>query len=71
MKIILKLKTIALLFTFLFLVFTVTSCMVIPKSGRPGKGNNGKHKGWRKGKGNPHSQISATPWASQDYLKEC
>lgn len=69
MKKLLKLRTFALLAMFMFLVFTVTSCMVIAKPGRSGKGNNGKHKGWHKGKGNPHSQINATPWEPVENTK--
>ncbi|HAF27878.1 MAG TPA: hypothetical protein DCG75_02420 [Bacteroidales bacterium] len=72
MKNLLKLRTIALLAMFLFLVFTVTSCMVLPApgSGKPGRhGNKGKHKGFRKGKGNPHGQRNATPWESVENVK--
>ena len=70
MKRLLKLKTFALLAMFMFLVFTVTSCMVLPKSGRPGKGNRGKHKGWRAEIENPQTQNSATPWEPVEYAKE-
>ncbi len=71
-KNLLKLRTFALLAIFMFFVFTVTSCMVLPKPGRqgkPGKVNKGKHKGWRKGKGNKHTQSIATPWESIEYTK--
>ncbi|MBI9068901.1 MAG: hypothetical protein JEZ09_16515 [Salinivirgaceae bacterium] len=64
MKKILRLKIVALLAMFMFIVFTTTSCVAVLKSGNPGNGNNGKHKGWHKGKGNPHKQSSATPWES-------
>jgi len=66
MKKILKLRTFVLLAALMFLVFTVTSCMIVPL-GKPGKGNNGKHKGHHKSKGNKvkgkhSSQNTATPW---------
>lgn len=70
MKKLLKLRTIALLAIFLFIVFTVTSCMVIPKPGRPGKGNRGKHKGRRADIGNPPVQNNATPWEFVENSKE-
>jgi hypothetical protein len=66
MKNLLKLRTFALLAMFMFLVFTVTSCMVLPK---PRRVNKGKHKGWNKGKGNKHSQSIANPWDSTEYTK--
>lgn len=66
MKSLLRLRTFALLAMFIFLVFTVTSCMVMAK---PGKGNNGKHKGWKKGKGNKHGQNNATPWEPVENSK--
>ncbi|OFX83955.1 MAG: hypothetical protein A2W99_03630 [Bacteroidetes bacterium GWF2_33_16] len=68
MKNLLKLRTFALLAMFMFLVFTVTSCMVVP-IGKPGKGNKGNHKGWHKGKGNKHSQISTTPFETNKNSK--
>ncbi|OFX23067.1 MAG: hypothetical protein A2041_06040 [Bacteroidetes bacterium GWA2_31_9b] len=68
MKNLLKLRTFALLAMFMFLVFTVTSCMVVPM-GKPGKGNNGNHKGWHKGKGNKHSQINTTTFKTNKNSK--
>ncbi|MBN2756895.1 MAG: hypothetical protein JXR51_06920 [Bacteroidales bacterium] len=70
MKKLLRLKTFALLAMFGFLLFTVTSCIVFPKTGKSRKGNNGKHKGWHKGKGNKHSQNSAIPWVYIENSKE-
>ncbi len=70
MKKLLKLRTFALLAMFMFLLFTVTSCMIVPKSGRPGKGNRGKHKGWRSDKGNLQTQSIATPWESFENTSE-
>ncbi len=70
MKKLLKLRTFALLAMFMFLVFTVTSCMVLPKPGKRGKGNRGKHMGRRASIETPRTQSCATPWESVEYAKE-
>jgi len=69
MKRLLKLKTFALLAMFLFLVFTVSSCMVLPRPGKPGKGNRGKHKGRRADIKIPQTQSCATPWELAENVK--
>lgn len=50
------LKTITALMLVTFLLFNLTSCLVTQPAG-----NNGKHKGWYKNTGNPHTPVSKSP----------
>lgn len=43
--------------------------MVIPKPGKPGKGNRGKHKGRRADIKIPQTQNCATPWELAENVK--
>lgn len=56
------LKTITALMLVTFLLFNLTSCLVVHPASH--NGNNGKHKGWYKSSGNPHNPVYKGPGKS-------